>query len=83
MRGRYTEEVKHSGEELSAAIQTGLEFFFALAESGINGLELEKLSSKLAGISRRVLGPDHELTTRCELFLEKAKKRVITVHEGK
>jgi hypothetical protein len=45
MRGRCTEEVKHSSEESSAAIQTGLEFCFALAESGVNGLELERLSS--------------------------------------
>ena len=45
-------------------------------------LEVHRLSSRLSKISRRVLGPDHEMTLDCESGLEKAESRTIIVTEG-
>ena len=60
-RAKYNESVKKYGEGSPEAVRSGIVLSHALHRSG-HGLECERLSNKLTTISRRVCGPDHQIT---------------------
>jgi len=75
IQSHYEKCVKERGESSTETLQAGISLSLVLHNSGINGLECERLSKKLAIISRRVLGPDHELTRHAEIVLDLCTKR--------
>jgi len=75
IRAHYDECIRVMGEGSAETLKAGISLSQALSNSGIHGLECERLSNKLAIISRRVLGPDHETTRHAEIVLDFCRKR--------
>jgi hypothetical protein len=66
------------GMNSETTISTGLNYAEMLW--GVNRqIEAGRLGTKLATVSRRVLGPDHNVTNKADELLEKCKKRCVTV----
>mmetsp|Transcript_35031 Transcript_35031/g.61523 ORF Transcript_35031/g.61523 Transcript_35031/m.61523 type:complete len:423 (-) Transcript_35031:162-1430(-) len=75
IRANYERCVREKGENSAATLQAGINLAQALQKSGIHGLECERLTNKLAIISRRVLGPGHDMTLQIENGLNFCRKR--------
>ena len=75
IQAHYEKCVRDRGGSSALTLQAGMILVEALIQSGIHGLECERLSNKLAIISRRVLGPEHEITRHAEIALDLCKGR--------
>ncbi|KAL9187140.1 hypothetical protein ACHAXT_010860 [Thalassiosira profunda] len=74
LRHEYLKSVKGKGEESSDTVRSGIVLIMALAR-GENSFECERFCVKLYAISRRVHGPDHDLTGRIESSLRQSRVR--------
>jgi len=75
MRAQYEKNVREMGASSFVTLQAGMILSQDLYKSGMHGLECERLSKKLAIISRRVLGPGHDMTLQIENGLNFCRKR--------
>ena len=73
--------VKQYGENSPQAIQAGLDLAYALSAVH-RGIEAERLSEKLATISRRVHGPEHNATKAADVGLQALRVRRVVVQRG-
>ena len=73
----HTKTVKTIGEDDQRSIVTAMALACALKETK-QGVRAERLLMKYASISRRVCGPDHQMTQDCESTLKDAKVRMVT-----
>lgn len=79
MRGEYEDAVRRYGEHSPDTLTSGVYFSKALANSGKDSFECERLLNKLAAISRRAHGPNHPITKDIEMGLGLCRQREVVL----
>ena len=72
----YKQDGDRFGQDELATIDSGVHLSYALANAH-HKIEAERLLIKLAAISKRAHGPDHNMTKRVESELQKRRERYV------
>ena len=76
-RNNYENNLKILGINSDVTMRSGLGYAQLLWRFGRSTIEAERIATKLATISRRVHGPEHNVTVDADEFLKKCKERYV------
>ena len=77
-RTAYKYRIEALGQDALITLHLGVDVAVTLKQAN-NGIEAERLLTKLATISNRVHGPDHVLTKKADSHLQQCKVRCVNI----
>jgi hypothetical protein len=78
LRLEHENSVRNRGKDAMETLQSGISLSFALYKS-YKCCESERLSNEMVAISRRVHGPDHDVTRQAQTVLDTCRTRLVKI----
>lgn len=82
LRLEHENSVRNRGKDAMETLQSGISLSYALYKS-YKCCESERLSNEMVAISRRVHGPDHDVTKQAQTVLDTCRTRMVRINGSK